>query len=263
MITIGTDPEVFLIDANDRLVSVVGRLGGTKEIPKPIGKGCAVQEDNVMAEFNTPPCTTVDHMWESINRCRSYIEGTTGLKTLVKASAIFDEEQLKHKQAQIFGCDPHWNVYTEEQESPDCVGSLMRSCGGHVSIGYPEPKNMHEKLSIFIRNLDLFLGVPSVLIDGDVRRRETYGKAGVFRIKPFGIEYRTLSNFWIDKRQHVEYIFDGVLKAYDWTMKGKSLNPQEQQIVRDTINHSDIEAAEHFVREYNLYNQQPKIALTA
>lgn len=48
--------------------------------------------------------------------------------------------------------------------------------------------------------LDLFVGIPSVLIDRDEgakERRKQYGKAGDFRYQPHGIEYRTLSNFWL------------------------------------------------------------------
>jgi hypothetical protein len=48
-----------------------------------------------------------------------------------------------------------------------------------------------------VKQLDWFLGAWSVKHDSDVTRRKLYGKAGAFRPKPYGVEYRPLSNFWI------------------------------------------------------------------
>ena len=64
--TIGCDPELFLKNHQDKLISVVGLIGGTKENPMPIGNGCAIQEDNVAAEFCIPPCATEDEFVSSI-----------------------------------------------------------------------------------------------------------------------------------------------------------------------------------------------------
>lgn len=53
---------------------------------------------------------------------------------------------------------------------------------------------------LLIPLLDLFCGIPSILLDrsnGALLRRKLYGKAGDYRLTPYGIEYRTLSNFWI------------------------------------------------------------------
>jgi len=41
--------------------------------------------------------------------------------------------------------------------------------------------------------MDVLLGLPSVLIDPDRKRRSLYGKAGCFRLCPYGFEYRVLS----------------------------------------------------------------------
>jgi hypothetical protein len=59
--------------------------------------------------------------------------------------------------------------------------------------------------------MDLFLGVPSIFMDTDKtapRRRTLYGQAGRFRVKPYGMEYRSLSSFWLASPILVELIYD-------------------------------------------------------
>lgn len=66
--------------------------------------------------------------------------------------------------------------------------------------------------AILIPLMDLFVGIPSVLIDRDPNassRRMMYGKAGDFRYQPHGIEYRTLSNFWL-KSYTLMHLFTGL-----------------------------------------------------
>jgi hypothetical protein len=54
----------------------------------------------------------------------------------------------------------------------------------------------------------MFLGLWSVINDPDTRRRQLYGKAGAIRFKPYGIEYRTLSNFWLADPKLIEKVWD-------------------------------------------------------
>ena len=54
----GSDIEVFLVNEKNTVIPCVGLVKGTKEKPhrpKGMPKGYAVQEDNVMLEFNVPP----------------------------------------------------------------------------------------------------------------------------------------------------------------------------------------------------------------
>ena len=55
---------------------------------------------------------------------------------------------------------------------------------GHIHIGYDN--STKETNFAIIKALDLFLGVPSLEIDLDERRRGLYGKAGCFRHKKYG-----------------------------------------------------------------------------
>src|SRR3546814_15106496 len=55
--------------------------------------------------------------------------------------------------------------------------------------------------SDLVKQLDWYLGLWSLGKDKDKVRRSLYGKAGACRIKPYGVEYHVLSNFWIKNKK--------------------------------------------------------------
>lgn len=58
---------------------------------------------------------------------------------------------------------------------------------GHIHVSYPR-KSQSKSLRL-IKYMDVFIGIPSVLLDSGedaVRRRELYGKAGCFRLTRYG-----------------------------------------------------------------------------
>src|SRR5688500_3179466 len=95
--TVGADPELFLVDVKGKFISSIGRIGGSKERPRDIGHGCAVQEDNVAVEFNIAPAVSVDAFVDS---CKYALEKLTkevaeqALFLSITASKAFDEDQL-------------------------------------------------------------------------------------------------------------------------------------------------------------------------
>lgn len=215
--TFGCDPEIFVRDTN-RLLSVVGRVGGTKEEPlQLIGlpKGFAVQEDNVAVEFCIPPAKSVDEFVGSVISALNSIESDIAKQGLQFAfgvsSALFDEDQLQSEAAQTFGCDPDFNIYTLEENPRPNVGDALgadgprlRTAGGHVHFGWDNPD--HDQRVAVGRAADLVLGTASVFLDPDARRMMLYGKAGAHRMKAYGIEYRTLSNFWLRTKDLMQFV---------------------------------------------------------
>ncbi|MGK2861900.1 MAG: putative amidoligase domain-containing protein [Chitinophagaceae bacterium] len=214
-ITIGADPEVFLFN-EDGFMSAEGLIGGTKEKPRKIErKGFAVQEDNVMVEFNIPPASTSLELQDNLGYMVDFLTVAAnqfGCTLNKSAAAEFDLKYLRSEQAMRFGCDPDYNAYTMEQNPGIIVtNERLRTCGGHVHVGYDNPTE-EDSVSL-IRALDITLGLPSILKDHDIRRRAMYGKAGAYRLQPFGVEYRTLSNFWIFNNKLIDWVFEGVHTA--------------------------------------------------
>lgn len=236
MITIGADPELFLKTINGKMVSAVGLIGGTKESPMPLDvAGCAVQEDNVSAEFNIPACSTFEDFKKHIKYVKSYLDNKAqemGLLLAEKvASHSFDNDQLQTWESQVFGCEPDFNAWTgEDNPRPNCTDFNLRSCGGHIHVGTDlDP-------TLVVRAMDLHLGVPSLHIDPDNKRRELYGKAGAHRRKPYGVEYRTLSNFWIWSDDLLEWAWIGTNKAIDFVAKGKEIPTELGIHIQKAIN---------------------------
>jgi hypothetical protein len=102
---------------------------------------------------------------------------------------------------------------------------------------------------------DLLCGIPSVLIDRDpnvANRRKQYGRAGDYRYQPHGIEYRTLSNFWI-KDFKLMHLFTGLARTAflicsSDTNQGTHIMKDlwklvDQKDVIDAINNSDYKLA--------------------
>ena len=124
----------------------------------------------------------------------------------------------------------------------------MRSAGGHVHI-----ETSLNKRHV-IQACDLFLGVPSVLMDEGEMRKQLYGKAGCFRPKSYGVEYRTLSNFWIFKKKHIEWVWRNTERALKYV--NEMDDPQSLMLLgnelRHAINKNDKYLAEQLVHDYGL-----------
>jgi hypothetical protein len=250
-ISIGADPELFLINENSKFISSIGKFGGTKRFPKPIGKSCYIQEDNVAVEFNIPPSSSKDEFVNAINFALSQLYDRAKelkLDLAFTASANFDSDQLKHPKAKIFGCDPDINAWTiKENPAPKSKDKSLRSAGGHVHVGCKEFAGYD-----IARAMDLFLGVPSLQVDGDLRRRELYGKAGAFRNKNYGMEYRTLSNFWVKHPKLISWVYDQTHEAIKFLQLGNRLQEEDGVEIQDCINNSNHSIMRGLIKRYGL-----------
>jgi hypothetical protein len=255
MYRIGADPELFLQDKSGKFISAVGKFGGTKEQPRPLLNipGYMVQEDNVAVEFNIPPQLVgmASAFSNSIRIAMNAVEAEAHalkLSIAVVASAEFEADQLVTPAARRFGCDPDFNVWSlKVNPPPRTKNKALRSAGGHVHIG----GNITDKIGLG-RACDLFLGCPSVLFDSDRNRRLLYGKAGAIRDKPYGIEYRTLSNFWVKSKELAEMIHNQVVQAINWVEQRKVIPEDDGRKIIRCINDSDQDILRELTEKYSL-----------
>lgn len=249
--TVGTDPEFFLMRKEDnRFVSAIPHIEGTKEAPAPLKSGGNIQRDNVAVEFSTPPAVDKN---DFINKIRNTMMEVmerlpNGHEIIAQSSADFDETELDNEEAQRFGCDPDFCAWDIKQNDPP-VGPrpTFRSCGGHIHVGFVKGSG-HDFLLEFegkidtVRTMDLFHGIISVVLDNtpeSVERRKLYGKAGCHRPTDYGIEYRALSNYWLKSPMLVSLMHSlvtDVLSAVKSGASKKIIKKLTSKVIRDVIN---------------------------
>jgi hypothetical protein len=213
-VTLGADPEVFVRYSDGTLSSAIGKIGGSKEHPKPVRLG-AIQEDNVLAEFNIDPASSKEEFIHNIKTVLSELEialEVHKLEALIQSSHTYEIDQLLGwgDKALEFGCGAEWDAYTQQvKKAPNGALGGLRTAGGHIHVGYDDPFELgNYSLG---RMMDFALGIPSVLMDTDTGRRALYGQAGAIRHKPYGVEYRTLSNFWIKSEELMAWAYEQTL----------------------------------------------------
>lgn len=273
-LTIGGDPEVFLVDKNGKFVSAIGKIPGTKDEPhklEHLGEGFAIQTDCCSAEFNIPPVKFIPHNIEAsaarfntnIQAMFDYIRSIIpqGMDISLVTSGDFTDEELDHPQAKLAGCSMDYNAWSlSGNEKPDFEATNTRCNGAHLHFGY---EDTNDETSIdLIRALDLTLGVTLVLFDQDTKRRELYGRAGCFRMTSFGIEYRTPSPFYLISEEMIQYVFKAIDRAVDIVNSGKQYSDIEQLDIQTCINLSDINLAEELIKKYELEDILPVGVLT-
>lgn len=253
----GCDPEIFLQDAAGSLVASCGLIGGTKQfpLPLPIGEGFAVQEDNVALEFCTPPAENQEQLVATINKVMSHLSDVVaqkGLEFVQSSAEYFPYEQLRHPAAQEFGCDPDYNAWRGGRRNPKPKASddRLRSAGGHIHVGY-QFKDDVEKRQL-IKLMDLNAGIPSVLMDEGELRKSLYGKPGAHRLKPYGVEYRVLSNFWIFNPKLVQWAWKCTERALHHFESGYDGADVHSKEIQQAIATNDKGLAYKLVKEHDL-----------
>lgn len=207
-ILIGADPELFF--KKDGKI-----FGSERVIPEdgiPVAKAVIVR-DGVQLELHPKEAVS---MSETINAIANAIKGLQDeLRKHPGVSLCFDgvvkverEELLSlSEKSRLLGCQPSENVYGLKTVKVDPMKYLYRSGGGHVHLGLPG--SLIEYRAKHIPILDALLGIPCVLLDRDPaqkERRKVYGRVGEYRTPPYGVEYRTLSNFWLHSPYLAEFV---------------------------------------------------------
>jgi len=254
-ITIGSDAEMFVKTIkDDSIFPVCGLVGGTKSKPKAMGTGgYFVQEDNVLIEFNIPPCNErsafVKAMVEGVSRAKKQLPPS--LYAAIEPSGHIDKAFLKIDAACVFGCEPDLNAWERViNPRPHCDDPTLRTAAAHVHIGWDNPTD--EDRHAMIHFADLCAAIPAVLEDKDTERRKLYGKAGAFRIKPYGVEHRVLSNYWIKDPVYIEAVWKRYITAAKMVNDGIKLSEADAKLIQHTINTNDTASAKTLIQRFKL-----------
>lgn len=244
-LTFGCDPELFVTNADGEFVTAAGLIPGTKEEPYRVPGG-AVQVDGMAAEFNIDPVTTFKEFNDNIIKVTGTLKRMLpkGYKLSTVPSVVFSEKAWAEApdEAKILGCNPDYNAWDNSVNPPpsDPDNPRLRTASGHVHIGWTDnaevtdPDHVRSCVDL-VKQLDWYLGPWSVRSDPDTARRRLYGKAGAMRFKPYGVEYRVLSNFWLTNITRREAMWNRMQHAI-WQMSNNFVpNTQKGILYRDML----------------------------
>lgn len=269
LITIGADSEVFYMNTKTKeIISAEGIIRGSKYDPEPFyedkQKGYALSLDNVMPEFCIPPAKTADEFAEYLQTGIDYVNSIApkDICISIQAAANLNEKWLQTYIAQTFGCEPDFNAYSMAMnDKPQAKDSTLRSAAAHIHFGYEDaapfdgdieeytPIEEHTRI---VQSADLHLSIPAVLMEEDNKRKELYGKAGAYRPKSYGLEYRTISNFYLKSKELMKWAFDAAKQSVEALNNGLVIDGGLRNIIQSTIDNNDKKMAEELVKEFNL-----------
>ena len=261
--TIGADPELF-VGQDGVFQSAHDMVPGFKWDPHRVDKG-AVQVDGMALEFNIDPVNTYEAFQENLDVVRNQLLGMVepyNVHFLEEVSVYFDQNYLDtippiNKE---LGCEADYSAWLMDTNPSPSASQLMRTAGGHIHIGgFPSEEIFHpihfEAAASMARLLDEEVGVYSILWDTDDKRRSMYGKAGCFRPKTYGMEYRTLSSKWIFNPALTKFVFDGAKRAFHRFVENDETTVCSS--IRDIIDGSD---RDHPFFHNNEYAEQVRAA---
>jgi hypothetical protein len=259
-ISIGADPEVF-ISLDNKIVPCIGVIGGKKKDPLVITEMMSVLEDNVCLEWNMSPSYSKK---EFVNKCAealSLVKNTVlpdGYEVVIKDFHEFNPEELTYKAAKEFGCEADYNAYTLRiNESPD-PDTNFRAAGGHLHFGVENISSM--EIVEAVRLCDAIIGTHCVMNEEKTIRRKIYGGAGSFRVKDYGFEYRTPSNFWIESDDKVAKIYDLAETVFSLLANGSFVKECDLSMIQTCINSHDIYEAKIYHERYMINEKNTIIA---
>lgn len=221
--TVGADPEMFIRNRRG-FTSAYNTIPGTKENPFPVPGG-AIQVDGMALEINVNPARSREEFTRSIHQVMRAIQmelpkGLTIAHGVPVADFGLDYIRTQPLEASELGCVPDYNGWTAAVNPTPNAELPFRTASGHIHLGWDanvaepyEDKEHFQRCCEMAKQMDYFVGIYSLLWDGDNRRRDLYGKAGAFRAKTYGMEYRVPSTAWLADENLQGWVFEATIAA--------------------------------------------------
>lgn len=261
-ITVGTDIELFVQNHNGELVSMMGKLGADKHHPRQIDKwqNLSIQEDGISCEITFDPQSPayfVPRAQQAVGMADEWLRNNLGVSVIPSACEVDIGGAVGYDpHLDKVGCDPDFDAYVVPQKPRPKLEiedfGNVRFGSGHLhfgTVGY----GIGAEVPAFIQAqfADLFIGVPFATGIGryENRRRQFYGRPGLYRPKPYGFEYRTPANLWLwnanNLRHCIEQFQDifqmklvelkALYKKVNWTLIRTVIEERRHEDVREQL----------------------------
>lgn len=257
-IKFGADPEFFFTDKETGEVvgaeKVLDKEGTymTRPSTGELYDYPSIIIDGVQAEFNPEPSYCRETFSGHLYNCFVALQESMrhkGVDAVFVQNVKLTKKEMKRlsPEAQQFGCSPSENAHKEDNtiSIKDASTYSYRSAGGHIHIGHENDRATVEAFKTpkdVIQLLDILVGNTCVLLDrdeGNIIRRKVYGKAGEYRVPAHGLEYRTLSNFWLRSYQMMSFVLGMVRFAVNIAAS----SPEAKAALFAAVDMEDIERA--------------------
>jgi len=252
----GCDPEFFFSNGKKTVSSDSILPEGGLVCSHPASK---IIIDGVQGELNTRPhscrqllCSEIQCMFSDLVNHIDKKDTKIDFKQTIKIK----KEDMKNlsEKSKTFGCASSKNTYNNGKSGKITVNPetyQYRSAGGHIHLGYldKEVEKIMKHPKKLVNLLDVILGNTCVLLDrdrGNIERRKVYGKAGEYRTPKHGIEYRTLSNFWLRSIPLTSMVMGLSRLAIIITANNREneiLDLVDMEDVREAINSNSVQKA--------------------
>lgn len=241
---IGHDSEFGLLQ-NGQLVSALDVM-----MREDYDDG-SIFPDNANCEIAITPVATLIEFHRKTESLLDLVRDR-GFELSMRPMLHYPKESEKHEDFVKSGCNPDYCAYTgDTNKAPDLSADRWRSCGAHIHLSDPDVK---ANPFGWAKWMDLYVGVPLLLEEEMSNRRKMYGGPGALREKPYGAEYRTLSNVWLDKPKLREFVWWNTLKALGQVKEGREFDSLvDWADVPNAIENHDVAAARRIInRTYAL-----------
>jgi hypothetical protein len=205
--------------------------------------------DNINCEIAINPVTTLAEFHSKTEGLLAHVR-SRGFEPLMQPTIHYPDTCLGHPLARIAGCNPDESAYLQARNEAPVFAEMdgFRSCGGHI----------HAQLDganpyWWARWMDAYVGLPLLLEEEPNERRRLYGGAGCMRVKPYGGEYRTLSNVWLDRPDLREFVWEGTHKAVERCKQADPEAIEDWWDIPTAIDTHDTELARRTVDRLYIY----------
>lgn len=249
--TMGSDPEIFAVDAGGSLIPAFEYLGPSTHRQYMVGAaGAEAYWDGYQAEFSHAPASCINYLADYIQLGLSQVQDALngrvkgGRLSLRSAFEVPPQRLVEDEDQYVsFGCMPSLSVYGDKPPAFEPRLIPFRTAGGHLHFG-----GHIVDIPAAVKALDRVLGVISVSLFQhweNPQRRLLYGKAGEYRKTKVGFEYRVLSNSWLCHPMMVHLVFELSRRAFATLDPdvGDRLWDVTEEEARKCINTSDVKMA--------------------
>ena len=249
---LGLDPEVFVARKDGSLLPAFEFLPEKRPSNKEFW-------DGYQAEFLVWAGGCIAQRVDSIQErlraiTRKFPEGASFMPQDVVGIDLKAAKLLPERYTML-GCDPSYHIYGDQADIPEDGCELpYRFAGGHIHFGADWIIGDKPRITQMVKDLDKILAVWSVGAaaswESSKVRRRYYGLAGEFRTPAHGLEYRTLSNFFLSAPEIAHITLEIARMAVRSSLAGftKFWKANEED-VRNVINNYDRAGAAKMLKE--------------